>query len=390
MALEERATRLLALPEGNYTPSTSPALLDVLTDENIVVAVAAVEAVAARQPAPPSANALKKLLATVVADARGAIKMLDKTAALTVGKRLHRQAERVRDILATARSAAAADRSRVRATAAADPAARATIRADLAAIDAAEHRALEAPQQEVYIGFSELEELLPLPGDAAEGAAARIERACAAAEAARAAEVAAHAATRYERTVAKLPDMPPALTCALGPDGVQALWECAAEGGFEMRTSSDWCSALNTDGNEAPLASLVRKLVCERRVRCIEDLDERLVDTCTSAIEERDALICAVRDHRDALHELVEAKDGEGCGGLRAPRSFGEGQGARGCAADGHRSLDGRADGTWGGGAVEGGRIGDMCMYPLIGGVTFSHVTVMVTAMGTPGDYLML
>jgi hypothetical protein len=70
MALEERATRLLALPEGNHTPSTSPALLDVLTDENIVVAVAAVEAVAARQPAPPSANALKKLLATVVADDR--------------------------------------------------------------------------------------------------------------------------------------------------------------------------------------------------------------------------------------------------------------------------------------------------------------------------------
>jgi hypothetical protein len=25
-------------------------------------------------------------------------------------------------------------------------------------------------------------------------------------------------------------------------------------------------------------------------------------------------------------------------------------------------------------------------VYPLIGGVTFSHVTVMVTAMGTPGD----
>jgi hypothetical protein len=241
--------RILAFPEGKHTPSPPPALLEVLTDQDIVVAVAAIEAVAARQPASPSANAQKKLLAAVVADARGATKLLDKAAALTVGKRLQRQAERVCAGMADAHSAAAADRSRVRATAAADPAARATIRADLAAIDAAEQRALEAWRQEVYVGFTELDELLPLPGDAAEGAAARIERARAAAEAARDAEVAAYEATRYERTVARLPDMPPALTCALGPDGVQALWECAAEGGFDMSTSSDWCSALDTDGD---------------------------------------------------------------------------------------------------------------------------------------------
>jgi hypothetical protein len=53
--------RFLAFPEGSHTPSTSPALLEVLTDDNIVVAVAAIKAVAARQPAPPSANAQKKL-----------------------------------------------------------------------------------------------------------------------------------------------------------------------------------------------------------------------------------------------------------------------------------------------------------------------------------------
>jgi hypothetical protein len=61
VAFEERATRILTFKEGEHTPSTSPALLEVLTDDNIVVAVAAIKAVAARQPAPPSANAQKKL-----------------------------------------------------------------------------------------------------------------------------------------------------------------------------------------------------------------------------------------------------------------------------------------------------------------------------------------
>jgi hypothetical protein len=312
MALEERASRILAFPEGSHTPSASPALLEVLTDDNIVVAVAAIEAVAARQPVPPSANAQKKLLAAVVADARGAIKLLDKGAALTIGKRLHRQAERVRADLAAARSAAAADRSRVRATAAADPAARATIRADLAAIDAAEQCVLEAPQQEVYVGFTELDELLPLPGDAAEGAAARIERARAAAEAAEEAEHEACRAERFEQTVARLPDMPPALARALGPDAVQLLFHCAAEDrSYDMSTSSEWCSAIDHDGLPAPLATLVRRLVCESRMRRIEELDERLDDMWKRAIEERDALMISIRDHRDALHELVEAKNAE-------------------------------------------------------------------------------
>jgi hypothetical protein len=311
MALEERAARILTFPEGTHTPSTSPVLLEVLTDQDIVVAVAAIEAVAARLPAPPSGNALKKLIAAVVADARGATKLLDKAAALTVGKRLHRQAERVRAELDAARSAAAAARTRTREAAAADPAARATIRADLASIDAAEQQMLEKPQREVYVGFTELDELLPLPGETGEGGATRIERARAAAEATEEAELEAWRAEKFERTVARLPDMPPALTRALGPDGVQALWQCAAEGGYEMSASHDWCAAIDDDGMPAPLASLVRTLVRERRFRRIEELDERLDETWQSAIKERDALICAVRDHRDALHEMVEAKDAE-------------------------------------------------------------------------------
>jgi DNA repair exonuclease SbcCD ATPase subunit len=46
-------------------------------------------------------------------------------------------------------------------------------------------------------------------------------------------------------------------------------------------------------------------------MRRIEELDERLDDMWKRAIEERDALMISIRDHRDALHELVEAKNAE-------------------------------------------------------------------------------
>jgi hypothetical protein len=323
-AFEERATRIMAFSEGNYAPSTSPALLDVLTDEDIIIAVAAIEAVAARQPTVPSANAQKKLLAAVVADARGATKLLDKSAALTVGKRLHRQAERVRAELDDAHSAAAAARTRTREAAAADTAARATIRADLAAIDADEQLALERLQREVYVGFSELDELLPLPGDTADGlAATRIERARAAAEAAKEAEHEALCASLFESTVARLPDMPPALTLALGPDGVQALWQCAGEERCHLDAPADWC---NVTDPMAPLACLVRKLVSEHReveiyeeqisrnekdLHSMDDLVDRFVNmnaTMKRHIENQDRLVAATQAAaEEEVSELREA-----------------------------------------------------------------------------------
>lgn len=81
-------------------------------------------------------------------------KLLDKVAAEKVGKRLERQAQRVRDELAAAHEAAASDRARVEA--------RGGDAATLAAIDVALQRAIDHAHNEVYVGFTELESLMPV------------------------------------------------------------------------------------------------------------------------------------------------------------------------------------------------------------------------------------
>ena len=86
--LETLARRFLPFPNGNFSPSPPPALLDKITDELLVVASDAVATVAAEQPRPPSGKSLLRLLAWIVADARGASTVLDKLLAETVGKRL--------------------------------------------------------------------------------------------------------------------------------------------------------------------------------------------------------------------------------------------------------------------------------------------------------------
>ena len=100
--LETLARRFLPFPHGNFSPSPPPALLDKITDELLVVASDAVATVAAEQPRPPSGKSLLRLLAWIVADARGASTVLDKLLAETVGKRLDRQAQKVRSTLARA------------------------------------------------------------------------------------------------------------------------------------------------------------------------------------------------------------------------------------------------------------------------------------------------
>ena len=54
--LLERARRILASEEGNFTPSPPPALLDSITDELLVVASDTVAAVATQAPTKPSAH----------------------------------------------------------------------------------------------------------------------------------------------------------------------------------------------------------------------------------------------------------------------------------------------------------------------------------------------
>ena len=137
-----------------------PRLLEKLTDELLVVASDVVAGVAAEEQ-PLSGNAALRLLAWTVADARGAAIAMDKPLALTVGKRLDRQSQSVRAQL-TAPSERAAQQHLELESGGRSAALVAQARAD---IDAAERAASEAARHtargEVYVGFHELEGLLP-------------------------------------------------------------------------------------------------------------------------------------------------------------------------------------------------------------------------------------
>jgi hypothetical protein len=123
----------------------------------LVVAADAIATVASEVQPRPSGKALYRLLAWAVADARGATAPLDKALAETVGKRLDRQAQKVRGELARATDDAEAARSNLARDALAEDA----VAAQLAAIDAVEQRVYDHARNEVYVGFSELEGLLP-------------------------------------------------------------------------------------------------------------------------------------------------------------------------------------------------------------------------------------
>ena len=219
-ALESLARRFLPFPNGNFAPSPPPALFDKITDELLVVASDAVATVAAEQPRPPSGKSLLRLLAWIVADARGASTVLDKLLAETVGKRLDRQAQKVRSTLARAASVAEVARSDV-STVLAGGALAASHGADRrAAIDRVENQAYEHAHREVYIGFHELEALLP----------------------------GYVAPSRYPELVAlhepvgpaTLPPIPPDLAAALGPAACDEMKaQIQAEGGHKGLDPSD-------------------------------------------------------------------------------------------------------------------------------------------------------
>ena len=79
------AERLVQFAQGDFRATGPPQVLQVLTDEITVIADEAVASVCAGvQPKPPSLAAKQRLLAWVVADARGATVALEKPLALTV------------------------------------------------------------------------------------------------------------------------------------------------------------------------------------------------------------------------------------------------------------------------------------------------------------------
>lgn len=194
------AARIVTFTGGDFEPSPPPQLLSKLTDEDLVLAVDAVEAVAAKQQQRPTGRAQFRLLAWTVADARGAATPLEKAAAETVGKRLDRQAKKVRGDLESCELA-----YRERRLIASD--------VDHASMDAAFRLEIETLRSEVYVGFHELELAV------AEDAAAALPAALAAAL-----QVADAPSLHPSQP---LPEIPPDLARSLGTTGVQYLWEHA-------------------------------------------------------------------------------------------------------------------------------------------------------------------
>ena len=119
-SLTELAERIRPFANGGFEPSSPPALVDKLTDQLLVVFSDAVASVAAAASPPLSGKATLRLLAWVVADARGAATPLEKALAETVGKRLEKQAQKVRETLAAASADAAQAREDACAAAAED------------------------------------------------------------------------------------------------------------------------------------------------------------------------------------------------------------------------------------------------------------------------------
>ena len=231
-ALRRVANRLLPFPGGDFEPSPPPQLFDRITDELLVVSVETVEAVVSEQQPRPSGKAQFRLLAWVVADARGATMPLDKTLAVTVGKRLDRQAQKVRGDCAAVSAAAREARLQLSAATASDPAAR---RQGVAAIDAEEQSKLESLRAEVYVGFHELEALLP---------GAEKQKAEPAEPALAAAVQVATAALTQKPAPPALPAIPPELASRLGPEGVQYLWDFVHERRTFPRRGEDWYKCL--------------------------------------------------------------------------------------------------------------------------------------------------
>lgn len=272
------AGRLICFAEGSFEPSPPPALLEELTDELLVVALDAVNAVAITSGAKMSGKARLRLLAWVVADARGASTPMEKPLAETVGKRLERQALKVRAEIDCAVEAAIELRDLAHARARADPAHRASLRADLAVIDDTVRLAREKAAREVYVGFHELDQLLP----------ARVQREALPPVLAAAVRVA-------DEPQPALPAIPRGLAVSLGHDGLQALWAHAADHGFALQESEDW-------------AELLPGLVRETLDRAAVAYAEGQVDT-TEALEAKYKAAYAQCPRCDQFEGELEARD---------------------------------------------------------------------------------
>ena len=110
--VQARTQRILAHPDGDFEASDGQPVVRAYTDELNIVAVDVVTGMCAE--AQSSGKARHRLLAWVVGDVIGKHLDGDKTVAETVGKRLERQAGRVRASIAAVADSAESKRAEAR------------------------------------------------------------------------------------------------------------------------------------------------------------------------------------------------------------------------------------------------------------------------------------
>ena len=299
--LRERAERILACPagEGAFTPTPPPALLTFITDEVLVMAADAVAAAAAKAQPQPSGKAQLRLLACVVADAHGADIPLQKPLAETVGKRLDRQARSVRATTEAAVQHAKNARAAVSDGADWDggPGEVRALRAALAKIDEEAAAALARSREEIYVGFHELESLVPggsgyLPAEtvwAREALDASVE----AVESPTGVFARVRFPWRIDPETWREEDgsVPPDLVQALGSDGTQALVARVPPG----LIGDEWWSI--------GMPSLVMRLLDQARVE--EEYHTGMIDLeIEDRKEARAELKLVLKDLEDAEDEI--------------------------------------------------------------------------------------
>lgn len=278
-----------------------------------------------REQPPLSGNGVLKLLAWTVADARGATTLLDKSLALTVGKRLDRQAESVRAKLQGILGRWRDERARIHLEAHSNAGMKALLEGFIESALESEKAELYDARTEVYIGFHELESLLQEEEDA------EPERAPAPAPVpAPEVQLARQPAVHFpwlleldEEPWAGCPIPPDLLAALYSTEAVDLLWEQSREWACPPETGADWWS----HGLPRFAARLVLELRLQREVSMrtasqhCEDLArlEAELETANQSrekayagwnaadeeIAEVEGQLREAKGREDALHEVI-------------------------------------------------------------------------------------
>ena len=266
-----------------------------------------------------------------MADASGASVALDTPLALTVGKRLDRQAQSVRVNFRAITLRAAEARTSTRDAAAGDPELTARLPRALSAIDSEERTAMTLACTEVYVGFNELESLLPEaetdePHDVPHNDTPSAAQPAASATPATPAVVyrdadpegpIPHFPWLLDEPEEGLP-IPQDLAAALGPDATQVLTATRSEG---YTTSAGWWSI----GLPGFAKHLLGTLTLERKLHraALADEEELAATRVKNAearaanaeaelavadgeIEELRGQLRQARGREEALHEVIQ------------------------------------------------------------------------------------